>query len=66
MQQELGKPLGLNAVAESVSRNFGTVFSSQMLWVETLDALIGHSVGVPMRPPAGLRHLHKVDDTTWA
>jgi lipoyl(octanoyl) transferase len=40
MQQELGKPLDLNAVAESISRNFGTVFSSQMLWVETLDALI--------------------------
>ena len=47
MQQELGKPLDLNAVAESISRNFGTVFSSQMLWVETLDALFGHAVGVP-------------------
>src|SRR6202041_764923 len=32
MQQELGKPLDFNAVAESISRNFGTVFSSQMLW----------------------------------
>ncbi len=41
MQQELSKPLDLNAVAESISRNFGTVFSSQMLWVETLDALVG-------------------------
>ncbi len=41
MQQELGKPLELNAVAESISRNFGTVFSSQMLWVERLDALLG-------------------------
>jgi hypothetical protein len=30
----------LNAVAESISRNFGVVFSSQMLWVETLDALL--------------------------
>jgi lipoyl(octanoyl) transferase len=27
MQQELGKALDLNAVAESISRNFGTVFS---------------------------------------
>src|SRR5712671_95832 len=30
MQQELGKPIDLNAVAESISRNFGVVFSSQM------------------------------------
>jgi lipoyl(octanoyl) transferase len=47
MQQELSKPLDLNSVAESISRNFGTVFSSQMLWVETLDALLGRTVGVP-------------------
>jgi len=66
MQQELGKPLDLNLVAESISRNFGTVFSSQMLWVETLDALLGHTVGVPVRPPAELRQLHKEEDTTWA
>jgi len=66
MQQQLGKPLDLNAVAESISRNFGTVFSSQMLWVETLDALLGHTVGVPMKPPAELRELHKEDGPTWA
>jgi lipoyl(octanoyl) transferase len=47
MQQELGRPLDMNAVARSISRNFGTVFSSQMLWLETLDALFGHTVGVP-------------------
>src|SRR5271168_1922888 len=52
MQQELGKPLDLNAVAESISRDFGTVFSSQVLWVETVDALLGRTVGVPMKPPA--------------
>jgi lipoyl(octanoyl) transferase len=66
MQQELGKPLDLNAVAESISRNFGVVFFSQMLWVDTLDALLGRTVGVPMRPPAELRQLHKEDGTTWA
>jgi len=66
MQQELGKPLELNAVAESISRNFGTVFSRQMLWVETLDALLGRTVGVPMQPPVELRELHAEDDTTWA
>jgi lipoyl(octanoyl) transferase len=66
MRQELGRPLDLNTVAESISRNFGTVFSSQMLWVETLDALLGGTVGVPLQRPAELRQLHKEDDTTWA
>jgi lipoate-protein ligase B len=66
MHQELGKPLDLNAVAESISRNFGVVFFSQMLWVDTLDAVLGRTVGVPMRPPAELRQLHKEDGTTWA
>ena len=66
MQQELSRPLDLNAVAESISRNFGTVFSSQMLWVETLDALLGRTVGVPMKPPIELRNLHNQDETEWA
>ena len=66
MQQQLGKRLDLNTVAESISRNFGTVFSSQMLWVETLDALLGRTVGVPMKSPGELKKLHKEDGTTWA
>ena len=66
MQQELGKSLDLNEVAESISRNCGTVFSSQMLWVETLDALLGRAVGVPMQRPTELRQIHKEDDATWA
>lgn len=66
MQQQLDREADLNAVAESISRNFGTVFSSQMLWVETLDALLGRAVGMPMRAPSELRQLHKEDDSTWA
>jgi len=66
MQQELGRPLDLNAVAESISRNFGTVFSSQILWVETLEALLGRTVGVPMKSPAELRQLHREDEFTWS
>jgi lipoyl(octanoyl) transferase len=57
MQQELGKELGLNAVAESISRNFGVVFQSQILWLETLDALLSRTA-VPMKLPGGLRRLH--------
>jgi lipoyl(octanoyl) transferase len=66
MQRELGKALDLNAVAESISRNFGVVFQSQMLWVETLDALLGRTVGVPVKPPAEFRELHQEDETTWS
>jgi lipoyl(octanoyl) transferase len=66
MRQELGKELDLNTVAESISRNFGTVFSSQILWVETLDALLRRTVGVPMKPPENLRKLSGEDDPAWA
>ena len=66
MQQELGKPLDWNAVAESISLNFGPVFQSQMLWVDTLDALLGNAVGVPVKLPAELRQFHQKDDSSWA
>ncbi len=58
-------PLTLDEVSQSVARNFGLVFDSQILWVETLDALLGRQVGVPMKPPANLRELHD-DETFWA
>ncbi len=58
MKKELARELDLNEVARSVSRNFGSVFASQMLWVETIDALLGNTVGVPMKAPDELRRLH--------
>ena len=68
MAKELAREVDVNQVAESVTRNFGQVFSSQILWVDTLDALLGHAVGVPLKPPAEFRELHKKDEdeTTWA
>jgi lipoyl(octanoyl) transferase len=66
MQQQLGRELDLNAVAESISRNFGVVFQSQILWVDTVDALLGRPVGVPLKPPEELRKLRNEDETTWA
>jgi lipoyl(octanoyl) transferase len=62
MRKELGRELDLNEVAHTVSRNFGGVFGSQMLWVETIDALLGNSVGVPMKVPEELRRLHGEND----
>jgi lipoyl(octanoyl) transferase len=58
MKQELGRELDLNEVAQSVSRNFGSVFASQMCWVETIDAFLGNTVGVPMKAPDELRRVH--------
>ncbi|MGB8010719.1 MAG: lipoyl(octanoyl) transferase [Terriglobales bacterium] len=62
MKKELGRELHMNDVAQAVSRNFGNVFGSQMLWVETIEALLGNSVGVPMRAPDELRQLRGEDD----
>jgi lipoyl(octanoyl) transferase len=66
MQKELARELDLNAVAESLSRNFGVVFQSQILWVETLDALLGNTVGVPMKLPQEHREMRGEDESTWA
>ncbi len=66
MSKQLAQPLSLQDVAHSISRNFGVVFKSQMLWLETLDSLLGHPIGVPMKPPAELRKLRGEKDTFWA
>lgn len=66
MEKELGKPLELQSVAHSISRNFGHVFGTQMLWLETLDALVGTSVGVPLQRPEEFRQMHREDDIRWS
>jgi hypothetical protein len=65
MAKQLGQELLSQEVAHSVSRNFGMVFESQMLWLESLDSLLGQSVGVPMKPPSELRKLSGEEDTFW-
>src|SRR5712692_3233332 len=62
MNKELGRELDMDALAQAVSRNFGGVFGSQMLWVETVDALLGNVVGMPMKVPEELRRLHGEDE----
>jgi lipoyl(octanoyl) transferase len=66
IEREIRNPVSLENVAHSVARNFGTVFHSQVLWLETLEALLGEKVGVPVRPPEELRKLHREDETHWA
>ena len=67
MRKELGSDLPLADVAHAVTRNFGHVFRSQVLWLESLDAVLGENIGVPARPPEQLRRLRKEEDETrWA
>jgi lipoyl(octanoyl) transferase len=62
MRKELGHEVDLDAVAQSLSRNFGAVFGQQVLWIDSLHALLEHAVGVPMKIPQELRRLHDADD----
>ena len=72
MQRELQKALTLEEVATAASRNFGRVFGSQMLWLESLDDLLAQAEAAPdieadkvpanqdtpVRLPKELRELH--------
>ena len=62
MAKELERIVPMQDIVHSISRNFGQVFNSQILWLETLDALMGNSVGVPMSVPKELRRMHKEHD----
>jgi lipoyl(octanoyl) transferase len=66
MQKELGRNVDVNQVAESIARNFGVVFGRQILCVESIDALLGHPVGIPMKPPNEFHKIHREDETALA
>jgi lipoyl(octanoyl) transferase len=63
MAKELNRTLRLQEVAHRFSRNMGAVFSSQVLWLDSLDALLGNNLGIPMRTPENLRQMHGGDDS---
>ena len=54
---ETGDQIRLDEVARSLAGNFAQVFAGDVQWADTLDALLGRTVGVPMQPPAELRKL---------
>ncbi len=54
---EVGAQMDLDQVARSVAAHFAQVFASDVQWVDTLDALLGRKVGVPVKAPAELRRL---------
>jgi lipoyl(octanoyl) transferase len=66
MQKELGRAVPLEDVAHSLTRNVGLVFQRQILWLDSLDAVLGTSIGVPMKAPENFRRIHGEEDTAWA
>jgi lipoyl(octanoyl) transferase len=74
MERELQKLVAIDEVATAASRNFGCVFQSQMLWLESLDDLIPDERELPLtdveptrgpanqdtpaHPPKQLQQLH--------
>jgi lipoyl(octanoyl) transferase len=65
MARELGRAVPMQEAAHSLSRNIGTVFQSQILWLDSLGALLGTNLGVPVKAPDELRKIHG-DDPAWA
>ncbi len=63
MRQELGREISMAEVTESVSRNFGFVFDSQVLWLQSLDDLIPQPTDLPMQVPESLRKLRGEEET---
>ena len=57
LARETGREPELGEVARVVACHFAQVFASDVQWVDTLDALLGRAVGVPMRQPPELRKL---------
>ncbi len=66
MQKELGREIALRNVAESVAQILGDTFGRPIVWIDTLDALVGNTLGIPMRPPRELRELHGEEDNFLA
>jgi lipoyl(octanoyl) transferase len=66
MAKELNRAVRLEEVAQRFSANMGAVFSSQILWIDRLDALLGKNLGMPMRVPENLRKMQGGDDSAFA
>lgn len=58
LARERGAELALHEVARAVAGHFAQVFASDVKWVDTLHALLGRKVGVPVQHPPELRQLH--------
>ncbi|HEU5400592.1 MAG TPA: lipoyl(octanoyl) transferase LipB [Terriglobales bacterium] len=61
IEVESGKHPAIDEVLPIVTRSFGEVFKSQVLWVDSLEDLLGSSPSpedTPLRVPENIRELH--------
>lgn len=66
MRKELGSEIAMQEVAQVFSRNFGVVFQSQILWLDSLESLLGTTLGIPMKFPKNLHKIHGADEGSFA
>ncbi len=65
IQKELRRRVELTEVIPVVESAFAEVFETEIERVASLEALT-RPTGVPMKPPAELRRLHKEEESYWA
>lgn len=66
---ETGKHPSIGEVLPIATRSFGEVFKQQILWLESLEDLLGSAPppeDTPLREPEELRRLRGIDDTHLA
>jgi lipoyl(octanoyl) transferase len=70
---ESGKRIEMNTVSEVFTRQFGNVFGTQILWLESLESLLSSSPAnqdTPLRRPDDLQkleqELHGRDDISFS
>jgi lipoyl(octanoyl) transferase len=62
MKKELGHEVEMAAVAGAIVSNLENVFGEKTAPIESLDALLENSVGVPMKAPESLRAVRGEED----
>ncbi len=66
LRHELGTDnIELSELEKVLAGSFATVFHAETRWLESLDSLLGNTVGVPMKAPSELRELHGEERTFW-
>jgi lipoyl(octanoyl) transferase len=66
IEHETGSHVEMEEVLPVVTRNFGSVFGSQILWLQSLDELLASAAveapqDMPAKTPEELRRLHQQD-----
>jgi lipoyl(octanoyl) transferase len=66
IELEIGKHPPMEEVLPIVTRSFGEIFKSQILWLDSLEDLLGSArppEDTPLKEPEELRKLRGIDDT---